>query len=79
MPLFINPLGNPTFGVGICDRCKFKFPLHELHPDRNTPGLKVCDADNDEFDPYRLPSPGSDHINLPFVRPDEPLVIPPET
>lgn len=79
MPLFLNTLGRDTLGIGICDRCKMRFPLGMLKPDRNTPGLKVCDKDNDEFDPYRLPSPGSDHINLPFTRPDEPLVVTPES
>lgn len=77
MPLYIDPRRNSTFGIGICDRCKRKFPLHMLGSDRNNPGLKVCEADNDEFDPYRLPRPGRDHVTLPFTRPDEPIVVPP--
>lgn len=73
MPKFLNTLGNSTLGVGLCGRCSKKFPLGELHPDRNTPGLMVCDKDNDEFDPYRLPALQDDRLILPFTRPDVPL------
>lgn len=76
MPVFLNTLGEPTLGIGICDRCKRKFPLAQLKPDRNTPGLRVCDADNDEFDPWRLPALQDDRLILPFVRPDEPIALP---
>lgn len=76
MAKFIDTRGNSTLGIGICDRCRRKFPLHVLQPDRNTPGLRVCAADNDEYDPYRLPALQDDHINLPFVRPDEDIAVP---
>jgi hypothetical protein len=36
----------------------------------------VCKADWDTLDPYRLPPPPPDKWNLPFVRPDVPLVNP---
>jgi hypothetical protein len=52
-------------------------PLLELMPDRNLPGLMVCKADNDEFDPYRLPARQTEQINLPFVRPDTPIDLAP--
>lgn len=45
-------------------------------PDPNAPGLMVCQADLDDFDPYRLPPREPDDITLPFVRPDVPLTIP---
>lgn len=41
--------------------------------DPNSPGLRVCVDDMDEFDPYRLPARQTERINLPFVRPDVPL------
>lgn len=75
MPVFLNTLGNSTLGIGICDRCKFKFPLGELRPDGNTPGLRVCDKCNDVYDPWRLPALQDDRINLPFVRPDEDIAV----
>lgn len=77
MALYVNTEGQPTLGIGICDRCSRKFPLADLKPDRNNPGLRVCDADNDEFDPYRLPARQAETITLPFTRPDESVAIEP--
>jgi len=71
MTYFLDTTGNPTLGIGLCDRCRKKFPLMELASDPNSPGLKVCVDDRDQFDPYRLPARQSERINLPFVRPDE--------
>lgn len=72
--VFLDTRGNPTLGVAICGRCQFKFPLHMLQDDPNLgPGFKVCAADRDDFDPYRLPPRPADKIALPFVRPDTPL------
>lgn len=71
MSYFLDTTGQPTLGIGLCDRCRKKFPLAELQSDPNTPGLKVCADDRDQFDPYRLPARQSERINLPFVRPDE--------
>lgn len=73
MPKFLDVRGQPTYGIGICDRCRCKFPLAELHQDPNFPGLRVCAKDLDDYDPYRLPARQPERINLPFVRPDEPL------
>jgi len=73
MSIFLDTKGKATLGIGICDRCKRKFPLGELKPDRNSPGLRVCKDDNDEFDPYRLPPRQADRLVLPFTRPDVPL------
>ena len=67
---FIDPSGQPTYGIGICARCSRKFPLAELSPDPNYPGLMVCQADKDDYDPYRLAPRAPDQIILPFTRPD---------
>jgi hypothetical protein len=60
--------------IGICDRCKFKKFIYELHPDHDAEGLLVCDDCNDEKDPYKLPARKADKIALRRPRPDEPLV-----
>lgn len=73
MPRFLDTTGNASLGIGICDRCARKFPIGQLYSDPNYPGLKVCAADRDQLDPYRLPARQPDRINLPFVRPDVPL------
>lgn len=75
MPIFLDTRGNSTLGIGICDRCRKKFPLDKLQEDRNTPGLRVCEADNDDFDPWRLPALQPDDITLPFYRPDESVAL----
>lgn len=73
MPKFLNTLGKASLGIGICDRCKFKFPLVDLMPDGNTPGLRVCAKCTDQYDPYRLGVNLDDRVSLQFVRPDESL------
>jgi hypothetical protein len=46
-----------------------------LLPDPNTPGLLVCQADRDDFDPLRMAPRQPDRIQLPFTRPDTPLIV----
>ena len=70
MTKFLDPSGQPTFGIGICGRCSRKMLLSELSPDPNIPGLMVCEADKDDYDPYRLAPRGPDKIILPFNSPD---------
>tara|TARA_R110000868_G_scaffold193085_1_gene437761 strand:+ start:1849 stop:2169 length:321 start_codon:yes stop_codon:yes gene_type:complete len=70
MPLYLKTRGNPTLAIGICSRCSRKFPLDKLQPDPNYPGLRVCEKDMDQYDPYRLPARQTENIALPFVRPD---------
>lgn len=70
---FLDTRGKKWLAIGICDRCKRKFPLEELWSDRNSPALKVCRDDLDEYDPYRLPARAGEHIALRFPRPDEAL------
>jgi hypothetical protein len=74
---FVDTRGQPTYGVGLCGRCSAKLPLIELHSDPNSPGLMVCRDDLDVLDPWRLPARETEDINLPFVRPDTPIGVPP--
>lgn len=76
MSKFIDTTGQTTLGIAMCARCKRMFPLAELSPDRNAIGLMVCLADNDQYDPWRLPPRQPEKIALPFVRPDEPIRLP---
>ena len=71
--VFLDPTGQPTYGIAICGRCSRKMFLSELAPDPNYPGLMVCEEDRDEYDPYRLAPRRPDQIVLPFVRPDTPI------
>jgi hypothetical protein len=73
MSIFIDPTGQPTYGIGICARCSRKFPLASLKPDPNYPALMCCEEDIDQYDPYRLAPREPDQIVLPFNRPDVPL------
>ena len=74
---FLDPTGQPTYGIGICGRCSRKMFLAELMPDPNYPGLMVCEADRDQYDPYRLAPRAPDKIVLPFNRPDTPVTTRP--
>lgn len=74
---YIDPTGESTYGIGICGRCSRKFRLAELSSDPNSPGLKVCREDLDDYDPYRLAPRKEDQIVLPFNRPDTPLTTRP--
>lgn len=67
---FLDPSGQPTYGIAICARCSRKMFLSDLSPDPNYPGLMVCELDRDDYDPYRLAPRAPDKTVLPFVRPD---------
>ena len=73
MGQWLDPTGRSSYGIGLCDRCHEKFPIQELYPDPNSPGLRVCKADLDQFDPYRLPARQTEDIHLQFTRPETPL------
>ncbi len=73
MSVFLDTSGNSSLAIGICGRCSRKFPIGDLHPDPNYPGLLVCRADQDQFDPYRLPARQTENIALRYARPDTPL------
>lgn len=76
MSVWLDTAGKSTLAIGICDRCHEKFSLDELHEDPNSPGLRVCTADLDVLDPWRLPARETEDISLPFYRPDEKLTVP---
>ena len=83
MGKYLNTRGQPTLGIGICGRCSRKMPVGMLTADPNSPGLRVCQADLDQFDPYRLAPRQPDPMVLPFTRPDaylgtDPLGLPTE-
>lgn len=73
MSRFLDTSSNSSCGIALCARCSRKFPVGDLREDPNVPGLMVCEADADEFDPYRLAPRAEDQINLMFVRPDLPV------
>ena len=75
MSMFIDPTGDSTYGLAICGRCSRKMRLSELSPDPNSPGLMVCRADLDDYDPYRLPPRAEDQLVLPFNRLDDNLSV----
>ena len=77
MPTFLDTTGRSTLGIGICARCSKKMSLDDLSPDPNAPGLMVCRADLDQYDPYRLPARQPDRLILPFYRPDESIDLQP--
>lgn len=79
--LFIDTRGQPTLGIAICSRCQLKRRLAELVDDGNIKGFKVCRPEIspgcwDTYDPFRLPAPPPDRLQLPFTRPDVPLTVP---
>ena len=77
MGAYLDTRGKTTLAIGICGRCSRKFSLDDLYSDPNYPGLKVCRADVDEYDPYRLPARREDRIVLPFTRPDDSVTTQP--
>ena len=70
MPVYLDTRGNSVLSVAICDRCSRKFAYVDLMPDPNFPGMRVCKADLDKFDPWRLPAIQTENITLRFPRPD---------
>lgn len=77
MPVYLDTRGNSVLSVAICDRCNRKFAYTELMPDPNFPGMRVCAADKDNFDPWRLPARQTENIALRFPRPDQNIAIGP--
>ena len=73
MSVFLDPSGQPTYGIAICGRGSGKMLLSALAPDPHYPGLMVCAEDREQYDPYRLAPRRPDQIVLPFNRPDTPI------
>lgn len=75
MPRYISTEGRTTLAIGICARCKCKYPLDDLSPDPNSPGLLCCpDGCLDDLDPWRLAPRPMDQISVEQSRPDVTLV-----
>ena len=75
MTRFLDTRGLANLAIAVCDRCKRKKSITALYPDRNSPGLRVCDPCNDVFDPWRLPAPAPNKLTLMYPRPDTPLDV----
>ena len=73
MSIYLDTRGLGSLAIAICARCSRKFPIGELRPDPNAPGLFCCPADVDLFDPYRLPARQTENITLRHPRPDVPI------
>lgn len=73
MSAYLDTRGNTNLAIAVCDRCSLKIALVDLKADRNAPGLRVCDACNDEFDPWRRPARRTEDALAPHARPDTPL------
>lgn len=78
---FLDTRGQPTLGIALCSRCLTKRRLADLIDDGNIKGFKTCRPELspgcwDVYDPMRLPAPPPDRYALPFVRPDNQLVVP---
>lgn len=78
MPIYLDTRGNSSLGIALCDRCSTKFPIGELYPDPNSPGLRVCRKDLDVLDPYRLPARQPEDITMRFTRPDTSIATNPQ-
>jgi hypothetical protein len=72
MPLYLNTRGRTKIAIGICGRCKIKYPYDELVEDGNEPGLWVCKDKGcrDPIDPWRLAPRETEDISLEHARPD---------
>jgi hypothetical protein len=61
--------------IAVCDRCNFKYKITELHADKNSPGLRVCDDCEDPKDPWREKPIAPDAIALRKPRPDTSIAL----
>jgi hypothetical protein len=59
--------------VGLCDRCRRRYPLSLLNPDGDQPSLRVCASCCDERDPYKNPARAAEDVSLRNPRPEENL------
>jgi len=76
MPVYLDTRGESVLSIAICDRCSRKFPYGALRSDPNSPGLRVCEDDLDEYDPWRLAARQTENITLRHPRPDVSVAIP---
>lgn len=71
MPKFLNTTGETIVAIAFCDRCQQKKKYVELKPDRDNPGMRVCDPCNDNPDPYKGPQRKTENISLRYPRPEK--------
>ena len=64
----VKAVGN-SMAVAICPRCQKKMYQGDMVKDPNN-GLWVCKADQDMFDPWRLPARKTENITTDHPRPD---------
>ena len=76
MPVYLDTRGEAVLSIAICDRCSRKFPYGALRADPNSPGLRVCEEDMDDYDPWRLAARQTENITLRHPRPDVSIAIP---
>lgn len=69
-------IANGDLAIAICQRCGLQYPYLELSDDPNIKGLRVCCECKDQYDPWRLPAPPPDALQLRWPRPDVPLDTP---
>lgn len=77
MSVYLDTRGNSVLSIAVCDRCNRKMAYVDLYPDPNFPGMRVCKADLDNFDPWRLPARQTENIALRFPRPDVSIALTP--
>lgn len=68
----MSGIASGDLAICVCDRCRIKFPYHELRPDGNSPKLMVCRECWDSKDPYRLPARQTEEVAMKHPRPDTP-------
>ena len=74
MSLYLPVRTKGSAAITICPRCSKKFHYDDMVKDPNN-GLWVCKADQDLYDPWRLPARKSEDISLQHPRPDTPLDV----
>lgn len=69
MSLYVPINSGGPVAIAVCARCGKKMPYADLVKDPNN-GLWVCKADQDLFDPWRLPARKAEDISLQHPRQD---------
>lgn len=73
MSLYLPVKTGGSSAIGVCQRCNKKMYYDDLVKDPNN-GMWVCKADQDIYDPWRLPARQAEDISLHHPRPDVPLI-----
>ena len=59
-----------SMAIGVCQRCNKKMYIGDMVKDPNN-GMWVCKADQDLYDPWRLPARRAEDISVQHPRTDE--------